>query len=151
MKKAKRIVDTVILTFASIAIISMTLLSIWQVIARYILNNPSTMSEEIIRYTLIWFTLLAAAYVFGKNKHIAILFVRERMSWNAQVALTYLAQIAILLTAAIVFIYGGDSHYNAHGTADCTSHRHFHGLRVCGAAGFRSDHPVLYDIQHHDH
>lgn len=85
MKKAKRIVDTVILTFASIAIISMTLLSIWQVIARYILNNPSTMSEEIIRYTLIWFTLLAAAYVFGKNKHIAILFVRERMSWNAQV------------------------------------------------------------------
>ena len=107
MKKAKRIVDTVILAFASVAIISMTLLSIWQVIARYILNNPSTMSEEIIRYTLIWFTLLAAAYVFGKNKHIAILFVRERMGWNTQVALTYLAQIAILLTAAIVFIYGG--------------------------------------------
>ncbi|WP_020007615.1 TRAP transporter small permease [Salinicoccus albus] len=107
MEKAKRIVDTVILSVAGTVIILMTLLSTWQVIARYILNDPSTLSEELIRYMLIWFTLLAAAYVFGRNKHIAILFVREQMSQKIQVVLAYLSQIAILLTAAVVFIYGG--------------------------------------------
>ena len=95
------------LVLAGSAIITMTLLSTWQVIARYILNNPSTMSDEIIRYMLIWFTLLAAAYVFGKNKHIAILFVRESMPQKIQVFLTYLSQITVLLTVVVVFIYGG--------------------------------------------
>lgn len=107
MKKAKVLLDKVLLVLAGTAIITMTLLSAWQVIARYILNNPSTMSEEIIRYMLIWFTLLAAAYVFGKNKHIAILFIRESMPHKVQVFLTYLSQITILLTVAVVFIYGG--------------------------------------------
>ena len=107
MKKAKEILDKVLLAFAGAAIITMTLLSAWQVIARYILNNPSTISEEIIRYMLIWFTLLAAAYVFGKNKHIAILFIREGMPHKVQVFLTYLSQITIMLTVVAVFLYGG--------------------------------------------
>lgn len=107
MKKAKEMLDKVLLGAAGAAIITMTLLSMWQVIARYILNNPSTMSEEIIRYMLIWFTLLAAAYVFGKNKHIAILFIRESMPQRVQIFLTYLTQTAILLTVAAVFLYGG--------------------------------------------
>lgn len=107
MRKAKEMLDKVMLVLAGSAIIIMTLLSTWQVIARYILNNPSTMSEEIIRYMLIWFTLLAAAYVFGKNKHIAILFIRESMPHKVQVSLTYLSQITVLLTVAVVFIYGG--------------------------------------------
>ncbi|WP_017549912.1 TRAP transporter small permease [Salinicoccus carnicancri] len=107
MRKAKEMLDKVMLVLAGSAIIIMTLLSTWQVIARYILNNPSTMSEEVIRYLLIWFTLLAAAYVFGKNKHIAILFIRESMPKKIQVFLTYLSQIAVLLTVAVVFIYGG--------------------------------------------
>src|SRR5699024_1434434 len=107
MRKAKEMLDKVMLVLAGSAIITMTLLSTRQVIARYILNNPSTMSEEIIRYMLIWFTLLAAAYVFGKNKHIAILFVRESMPQKIQVFLTYLSQVTVLLTVAVVFIYGG--------------------------------------------
>lgn len=107
MRKAKEMLDKVMLVLAGSAIIIMTLLSTWQVIARYILNNPSTMSEEIIRYMLIWFTLLAAAYVFGKNKHIAILFIRESMPQKIQVFLTYLSQITVLLTVVVVFIYGG--------------------------------------------
>lgn len=107
MRKAKEMLDKVMLVLAGSAIITMTLLSTWQVIARYILNNPSTMSEEIIRYMLIWFTLLAAAYVFGKNKHIAILFIRESMPQKIQVFLTYLSQVTVLLTVAVVFIYGG--------------------------------------------
>lgn len=107
MKRTKIFVDKVLLGFAGLAIVFMTLLATWQVIARYILNDPSTLSEEIIRYTLIWFTLLAAAYVFGMDKHIAILFIRERFSPKIQLFLMYLTQITVLLTVIIVFIYGG--------------------------------------------
>uniref|UniRef100_UPI001C3035E3 TRAP transporter small permease n=1 Tax=Bacillus sp. GbtcB13 TaxID=2824758 RepID=UPI001C3035E3 len=33
----------------------MVLGAIWQVFTRYVLNSPSTFSEELLRYSLIWF------------------------------------------------------------------------------------------------
>ncbi|WP_411248534.1 TRAP transporter small permease subunit, partial [Shouchella clausii] len=34
----------------------MVLVAIWQVFSRYVLNAPSTFSEEFLRYSLIWVT-----------------------------------------------------------------------------------------------
>ncbi|ANK38250.1 C4-dicarboxylate transport system [Staphylococcus sp. AntiMn-1] len=78
MKKAKKIIDKLLLTLAGIALFVMVILSVYQVATRFILNSPSTMSEEIVRFLLIWFGLLSASYVFGVKQHIAILFIRER-------------------------------------------------------------------------
>lgn len=44
----------------------------WQVASRYFLNAPSTVTDEIGRFTLMWFALLAAAYVLGQRRHLAI-------------------------------------------------------------------------------
>ncbi len=55
MKKAKKIIDKLLLTLAGIALFVMVILSVYQVATRFILNSPSTMSEEIVRFLLIWF------------------------------------------------------------------------------------------------
>ena len=68
MNKAKLIIDKLLLTLAGLALIVMVILSIYQVAARFIFNAPSTMSEEIVRFLLIWFALLSASYVFGVKK-----------------------------------------------------------------------------------
>jgi len=44
----------------------------WQVSSRYLLDAPSTLTDEIGRFTLMWFALLAAAYVLGQRRHLAI-------------------------------------------------------------------------------
>jgi TRAP-type C4-dicarboxylate transport system permease small subunit len=44
----------------------------WQVTSRYLLDAPSTMTDEIGRFTLMWFALMASAYVLGQRRHLAI-------------------------------------------------------------------------------
>ncbi|MEB7424557.1 TRAP transporter small permease [Mammaliicoccus sciuri] len=107
MNKLTHYIDRTLLTVSGVLITVMVILSVWQVITRYILNTPSTTSEEIIRFLLIWFALLSAAYVFGKKKHIAILFIRERFPLKAQLFIERLTNIIILLVALILMIYGG--------------------------------------------
>lgn len=107
MSKIKTYIDKGLLTLTGILITIMSVLSIWQVIARYILNTPSTVSEEIIRMLLIWFALTSAAYVFGQQKHIALVFIREKLSPKAQLALLRLSNFILLIVAIVLMIWGG--------------------------------------------
>lgn len=40
---------------------------VWQVMSRYILNAPSTYTDEIARFLFIWVGLVGAAYALGKR------------------------------------------------------------------------------------
>lgn len=72
----KTTLDKVILILCGVAIISLVITVTWQVFSRYVLNDPSSFTDELARYTMIWFGLLGASYLFGKNGHLAItLFV----------------------------------------------------------------------------
>lgn len=99
--------DKVLLILTGILIAVMSVLSVWQVIARYVLNTPSTTSEEVIRMLLIWFALTSAAYVFGQQKHIAIVFVRDKLSIGGQLLLLRLSNIILLFVAIVLMIWGG--------------------------------------------
>ncbi len=72
IRKLKQLLDKVILLFCGIAIITLVVTVTWQVFSRYVLNDPSSFTDELARYTMIWFGLLGASYLFGKNGHLAI-------------------------------------------------------------------------------
>lgn len=107
MSNLKNYIDKGLLVITGILITVMSVLSIWQVIARYILSTPSTVSEEVIRMLLIWFALTSAAYVFGQQKHIAIVFIREKLSPKMQLALLRLSNIILFIVAVVLMIWGG--------------------------------------------
>ena len=67
-KKIDRFVVLVLLIIMS----SMVLTVLWQVFSRYVLENPSSFTEELARYLMIWLGVLGAAYVSGKNNHVSI-------------------------------------------------------------------------------
>lgn len=69
----------------------------WQVSSRYLLDAPSTLTDEIGRFTLMWFALLAAAYVLGQRRHLAI-----DLLTGLQPGLLK-RSIAVLLTLLIAF------------------------------------------------
>lgn len=60
---------------------------LWQVLSRYILVSPSSMTDELAGYLLIWVGLLGAAYVSGKNEHLAIRFIASTYASFPQKAL----------------------------------------------------------------
>ena len=53
---------------------------LWQVFSRYLLANPSSFTDELARYLMIWVGVLGAAYVAGKGNHVAITYFSEKFS-----------------------------------------------------------------------
>ncbi|MDM5199347.1 TRAP transporter small permease [Fictibacillus enclensis] len=107
MNNVKKKLDHV-LAFITCTIMGfMVIVAIWQVFTRYVLNSPSTISEELLRYSLIWVSMLGAAYAFGNKKHIAIEFIVEKLSPKKALRMSVLIEILVVLFAVIVMVVGG--------------------------------------------
>ena len=49
-----------------------TILTIYQVFARYVLNNPIVWSEEIVRYSMIWIVMLGTAVALRQGLLVSV-------------------------------------------------------------------------------
>jgi TRAP-type C4-dicarboxylate transport system permease small subunit len=107
MDGAKKIVDRILETLTVTLFLVMIVVASWQVISRFILNSPSTITEEFLRFSLIWLAMLAAAYVIGRNTHIAITFLRDKLKDRSRVKLDIFVQIIFVLFAVIIMLFGG--------------------------------------------
>ncbi|CAM3065221.1 TRAP transporter small permease [Vibrio rarus] len=72
LRQFKTLLDKAVLTFCGFAIVTLVITVTWQVFSRYVLNDPSSFTDELARYLMIWFGLAGASYLFGKNGHLAI-------------------------------------------------------------------------------
>ena len=69
------------LGWALVVIMSLMVVNVlWQVFSRFVLGDPSSYTEELARYLMIWVGVLGAAYVSGKNKHVAIDYFPTKFS-----------------------------------------------------------------------
>ncbi|MEN0645095.1 TRAP transporter small permease [Alkalicoccobacillus gibsonii] len=102
-----RVLGKVIIFLSSTMFGVMVLVAVWQVVSRYLLNSPSTFSEEFLRYSLIWVTMIGGAYAFHIKKHIAIDMFVERFSTVIQNRIRQCALIFLVLFSLIVMVYGG--------------------------------------------
>lgn len=107
MNKVKTTLDKLLLGVSASLLTAMVVLSMWQVLARYVFNISSPGTEETIRYLLIWFSLLSAAYVFGAKKHIAILFFKEKLGAGTQQMMEKITDLLIIVLTAALMVYGG--------------------------------------------
>lgn len=107
MNTLRKIVDN-ILAIASITILSiMSILVVYQVVARYVLNNPSSWSESVVTYGFIWLSMICGAYVFGKRDHMAMTFILDKIKGKKRVMLEMLNEFVIFLFAVGVLTIGG--------------------------------------------
>lgn len=86
--------------FIALLLAVMTALITWQVFARYVMGSPLSFSEEIARFSMIWMTMLGAAYAFRYGTLISVDLVTELASKNIE----RLFSIAIALIS-ILFAY----------------------------------------------
>ncbi len=80
---------------------------LWQVTSRYVLTSPSSFTDELAGFLLIWVGLFGAAYVSGKNEHLAIDLLHHKVGPVAKQRLEIFIQIAIVLFALFVLVIGG--------------------------------------------
>lgn len=85
----------------------MVLACCWQVISRFILNDPSKYTEEFLRYALIWLTMLGAPYAYGQDKHLSINVLTNRFQVKNQKINKVFVELIVLALSIAVFIVGG--------------------------------------------
>lgn len=86
---------------------AMTINVLWQVFSRFILKNPSSITEELARYMLIWLGILGASYVAGQKMHLAIDLLSTKLKGKSKSYLEIVIQSTIFLFAFFVMVIGG--------------------------------------------
>lgn len=107
MQTIRKILDKILAAVSITILAIITLLVIYQVITRYVLNRPSSWSEAVVTYGFIWLTMFCGAYVFGKRDHMAMTFVLDRFKGKAGIIIRMLIELIVMSFAAGVLVYGG--------------------------------------------
>ncbi len=98
-----RILEIFLILLTSVLVIDV----LWQVFSRYVLSSPSSFTDELAGYLLIWVSLLGAAYVAGKKEHLAIDILLQRSPEARQRTLRIIIELVILGFALSVLVIGG--------------------------------------------
>ncbi|MFW5877785.1 MAG: TRAP transporter small permease [bacterium] len=101
--KLNRILEIVLVAIMSILVIDV----LWQVTSRYVLSSPSSFTDELAGFLLIWVGLLGAAYVAGRNEHLAIDLLLQKTRASRKRNLMILIQFFIFLFAVTSMVIGG--------------------------------------------
>ena len=100
-------IDTILGNTLVVIMTVMVINVLWQVFTRYILGIPSSFTDELARYLMIWLGILGAAYVSGQNLHVAIDVLPSELSKSAQNKMARMVNLIIIVFAITALIIGG--------------------------------------------
>ena len=75
-KKIEKLLEWFLVFLMSVLVIDV----LWQVFSRYVLNAPSSYTDELAGFLLIWVGVVGAAYVAANREHLAIDLLLQRSS-----------------------------------------------------------------------
>ncbi|MGB2079961.1 MAG: TRAP transporter small permease [Vibrio sp.] len=105
--KIRCLLDKLILITCGFSLILLVVTVTWQVFSRYVLNDPSSFTDELSRYTMIWLGLLGASYLFGKRGHLAITLLADSLPPKANRILQCLINLLVLSFVNLAMLKGG--------------------------------------------
>lgn len=107
MKKVTPILDAVLTRVLMLLMFCLVGAVLWQVFSRYILSAPSSWTEEVARFLLIWISLLGAAYAFRGGMHLALDLLPKKLSGKNADRLKWLTIFLVVLFSFTVLVVGG--------------------------------------------
>ncbi|WP_157960365.1 TRAP transporter small permease [Marinimicrobium alkaliphilum] len=99
--------DRAVEVVCSLWLLAMVAMTCWQIISRYLLGSPSTYTEEFLRFSLVWVSMIAMAYVAGLRKHVSFTLFSDKASVQWQRYWQVLIELAFLAFAIFILIQGG--------------------------------------------
>ena len=98
-----RTLEWVLIAFMSLMVVNV----LWQVATRFLLRDPSSFTEEIARYLLVWVGVLGGAFAVGTRIHLAIDLLPSKLGGRRKVLLELFIETCIFIFAALVLVVGG--------------------------------------------
>ncbi|SER51628.1 TRAP-type C4-dicarboxylate transport system, small permease component [Gracilibacillus ureilyticus] len=107
MEFAKKQLDNALSTICIGLFGFLVILVTWQVITRFVLNNPSVFSEELAKYCFVWIVLIGSAIVFGEKGHMAVEMVKEQFPKKIRIITEVIIEMINAVFALFVLLIGG--------------------------------------------
>ena len=101
--KLNRVLEVILIMLLGVMVLNVS----WQVFSRYVLANPSSFTDELARYLMIWLGVLGTAYVSGKRLHVAIDLLHSQLSLSSQKTMQKVIFSIVILATFLIFIIGG--------------------------------------------
>jgi TRAP-type C4-dicarboxylate transport system permease small subunit len=80
---------------------------LWQVFTRFILKNPSTWTEELAVFMLIWVSLLGAAVALNRGAHLGIDYFVGKLSPRKKLFTEIFVFLCVAVFSLTVMVIGG--------------------------------------------
>lgn len=107
MLRVRHFVDKTLAAFMAILMATLVVDVLWQVFTRFVLADPSSWTEELARYLMIWVGLIGAAYAAGRGLHLAVDILPNRLTGRQARTLRVAIGICTLLFAVVALFGGG--------------------------------------------
>jgi TRAP-type C4-dicarboxylate transport system permease small subunit len=107
VKSIKNLLDRLLEGLVMIVVAVLVVDVLWQVFTRFVIKKPSTWTEELAIFMLIWVSLLGAAVALGRGAHLGIDYfvgkLPERMRMGTEVFVFF----CVSLFSLLVMLIGG--------------------------------------------
>lgn len=103
----KRTIDKILGWLVTIFMGVLVLNVLWQVASRFLLGSPSSFTDELAGFLLIWVGLLGAAYATGQKQHLAIDLLSAKLSEKGKKVQFITINLLIAVFALVVLVVGG--------------------------------------------
>lgn len=103
-KILNKAIETMLVLIFSLLVLDV----VWQVASRYIIGQSSSFTEEYARFSLIWLTVLGAAYINGqKEGHLSMDFLLMKLTPEKRIKRQRVIQVVMAIFALTVMVIGG--------------------------------------------
>lgn len=85
----------------------MVLCVTWQIVSRYFLGEPSSWTEELSRFLLIWVGLLGGSYAYHVKMHLGLDLLAARLSPGTRRVQFRFVHGAVIFFALAALVGGG--------------------------------------------
>ena len=107
-----RLLDSFLNRFLQLILLVITAAVTWQVFSRYVLDNPSSVTEELARFLLIWITLLGCVMAYRTHSHLGLDMLYSKASDVQRKIMYFVIHSSVATFAVCVMIIGGFSLMN---------------------------------------
>ncbi|WP_412061781.1 TRAP transporter small permease [Rubrivirga sp. IMCC45206] len=79
----------------------------WQVATRFLLNSPSSYTEELATFLLLWISLLGAAYALRQGAHLGIDVVVAQLALPVRRRARVASYVVVAVFSIVALVVGG--------------------------------------------
>ena len=100
----KAVFDKILEVLGIICLSVMTIMIVYQVVARYVFNSPSAISEALAQFLFVWMIMFGSAYVYGSLEHLTIDLLKDKFPPKMNMIVEVVTNVCLFIFVLLIFV-----------------------------------------------